>query len=241
MSTILWAVFPYICLTSFVVGHFWRYRYDKFGWTTRSSQIYESRQLAWAGPLFHFGILGVLAGHIIGLLIPASFTGAIGISEGLYHSVAGLAGSVAGLMAITGLVLLVRRRRLTPSVFRVTTRMDKAMYLLLGLVIAIGVFNTIGINLLGPGHDYRTDVAVWFRSVFWLQPEADLMASAPVTFQLHALVAFSLLALWPFTRLVHVFSVPLGYLARPYVVYRTRDDQPGARRPRRRGWEQPGG
>ncbi len=239
MSTVLWVVFPYICLTSFVIGHFWRYRYDKFGWTTRSSQIYESRQLAWAGPMFHFGILGVLAGHFIGLVIPASATAAVGITESLYHALAALAGSVTGLMAITGLVLLIRRRRLTLSVFRVTTRMDKAMYLLLGLVIAVGVFNTIGINLLGPGHEYRADVAVWFRSVFWLQPQADLMASAPVTFQFHALLAFSLLALWPFTRLVHVFSVPLGYLARPYLVYRTRDARTGARRPRR-GWEQPG-
>jgi nitrate reductase gamma subunit len=196
-------------------------------------------QVSGGYPLFHFGILGVLAGHIIGLIVPESLTSAIGISEGLYHAVAALAGSIAGLMAITGLVLLVRRRRLTPSVFRVTTRMDKAMYLLLGLVIAVGVFNTIGINLLGPGHDYRADVAVWFRSIFWLQPQADLMASAPPTFQLHAVLAFSLLALWPFTRLVHVFSVPLGYLARPYVVYRTRDARPGARRPRR-GWEPPG-
>ena len=193
----------------------------------------------WAGPLFHFGILGVLAGHFIGLVIPDTVTAAVGISEGLYHTGAALAGSLAGLMTITGLLLLVRRRRLTLSVFRVTTRMDKAMYLLLGLVIAVGAFNTIGINLLGPGHDYRADVAVWFRSVFWLQPQAALMASAPVTFQLHAVLAFSLLALWPFTRLVHVFSVPLGYLARPYVVYRTRDARQGARRPPR-GWEQPG-
>lgn len=239
MTTVLWVIFPYICLTTFVVGHFWRYRYDKFGWTTRSSQIYESRQLAWAGPLFHFGILGVLAGHIIGLLIPESVTAAVGISEGVYHVVAAGAGSIAGAMAITGLLLLVRRRRLTPSVFRVTTRMDKAMYLLLGAVIAIGAFNTIGINLLGPGHDYRADVAVWFRSVFWLQPQAGLMASVPVTFQVHAVLSMSLLALWPFTRLVHVFSVPVGYLVRPYVVYRTRDAGQGGRRPRR-GWEQPG-
>ena len=239
MSTLLWVVFPYVCLTSFVVGHFWRYRYDKFGWTTRSSQIYERRLLAWASPLFHYGLLGVLAGHFIGLVVPASVTGAPGISEAVYHVVAATAGSVAGLMTASGLVLLVYRRRLTPSVFRVTSRMDKAMYLLLGAVILVGTFNTVGINLLGPGHDYRTDVAVWFRSVFWLQPDAALMAVAPITFQLHALLAFGLLGIWPFTRLVHVFSVPLGYLARPYVVYRTRGDRAGVRPPRR-GWEPPG-
>lgn len=239
MSTVLWVVFPYVCLTTFVVGHLWRYRYDKFGWTTRSSQLYESRQLAWASPLFHFGILGVLAGHVVGLLVPASLTATIGISEDLYHVVAATLGGIAGLAAVAGLVLLVRRRRLTPSVFRVTTPMDKAMYLLLGAVIAVGIFNTVGINIIGPGHDYRADVSPWIRSVLLLQPDAALMAGAPVTFQLHALLALSLLAIWPFTRLVHVFSVPLGYVARPYVVYRTRDPRSGGRAPRR-GWEPPG-
>lgn len=239
MSTVLWVVLPYVCLTTFVVGHLWRYRYDKFGWTTRSSQLYERDQLAWASPVFHFGILGVAAGHVIGLLVPASVTASLGVSEQLYHVVAATLGSIAGLAAVVGLVLLIRRRRLTPSVFRVTTRMDKAMYLVLGAVIAVGAFNTIGINLLGPGYDYRSDVAVWIRSVLLLQPRADLMAGAPVTFQLHALLALGLLALWPFTRLVHVFSVPLGYVARPYVVYRTRGLRPGVRAPRR-GWEPPG-
>jgi nitrate reductase gamma subunit len=70
MTTFLWVIFPYLCLASFVVGHYWRYRYDKFGWTTRSSQLYEDRLLRIGSPLFHFGMLGVLAGHIIGLVIP---------------------------------------------------------------------------------------------------------------------------------------------------------------------------
>jgi nitrate reductase gamma subunit len=239
MSTILWVIFPYVCLVSFVVGHVWRYRYDKFGWTTRSSQIYESSRLAVASPLFHFGILGVAAGHFIGLMVPASVTATFGMSESTYHLVAVVGGSVSGVMAVVGLVLLVGRRRLTPSVFRVTTRMDKAMYLVLGAVVALGIYNTIGLNLLGLTHDYREDVSPWFRGIFLLQPAADLMAGAPISFQIHALVAFALFAIWPYTRLVHVFSVPVGYVARPYVVYRTRDAKPGARAPRR-GWERPG-
>jgi nitrate reductase gamma subunit len=239
MNTALWIAFPYLCLASFVVGHLWRYRYDKFGWTTRSSQIYEGRWLAIASPLFHFGILGVLAGHFVGLVVPESVTASMGISESMYHLVAAGAGSITGLMTVVGLALLIRRRRLTPSIFRVTTRMDKAMYLLLGAVIVLGMVNTVGIGLLGPGHDYRADVSVWFRTIFLLQPDAGLMATAPVSFQIHALLAFGLLAIWPYTRLVHLFSVPLGYVARPYIVYRTRDDRPGVRGPRR-GWEPPG-
>jgi nitrate reductase gamma subunit len=236
MSTFLWVLLPYIALTTFVVGHFWRYRYDKFGWTTRSSQMHENRLLAWGGPLFHFGILGVLIGHFIGLVIPATWTETVGISEHSYHVVAVAGGTVTGLMTITGLTLLIYRRRTTASVFRATTRMDKAMYVVLGSVIVIGTFNTIFVNLLGSGHDYREDVAVWFRSVFWFQPDAAAMQLAPVTFQLHALLAMVLIGLWPFTRLVHVFSAPVGYLTRPYIVYRSRDAQGSARAPRR-GWE----
>src|SRR6476469_648210 len=85
LDIFLWVVLPYVCLTIFVIGHVWRYRYDKFGWTTRSSQLYENRLLRLGSPLFHFGILFVLLGHVMGLGVPSSWTGAVGMSEGLYH------------------------------------------------------------------------------------------------------------------------------------------------------------
>jgi nitrate reductase gamma subunit len=241
VKTFLWIVFPYICLTSFVLGHIWRYRYDKFGWTSRSSELYEKRILAWASPLFHFGILGVLAGHLIGLLVPESWTGAIGISEHTYHIAAVTLGTLAGLATITGLALLIYRRRMTASVLRVTSVADKAMYPLLGAVIVLGLVNTIGIGLLGldghpGGYNYRTTVAVWFRDVLTFHPSTTQMAGAPWSFQLHALLAFLLLAVWPFTRLVHVLAAPVGYVFRPYIIYRTRRPQGAARAPRR-GWE----
>ena len=78
MSTFLWVIFPYVCLALFVVGHVWRYRYDKFGWTTRSSQLYEDRLLRIGSPLFHFGMLGVVLGHVMGLVVPQAVTDAVG-------------------------------------------------------------------------------------------------------------------------------------------------------------------
>ena len=93
MSTVLWVIIPYLSLATFVVGHFWRYRYDKFGWTTRSSQLYEDKMLRIGSPLFHFGMLGVVAGHVIGLVIPKLWTDALGISDGAYHVIA-LAGGI---------------------------------------------------------------------------------------------------------------------------------------------------
>ena len=236
MNQILWVVVPYVCLTVFVVGHVWRYRYDKFGWTTRSSQLYEDRLLRLGSPLFHFGILAVFLGHVMGLGVPKSWTEAVGVSEGLYHVLAVGVGAVAGFGTVVGMAILVYRRRTVGPVFSATTVMDKAMYAVLGTVILLGLANTAVANVVGH-YDYREGVSVWFRGIFRLDLHPELMAGAPLGFQLHALAAYALFALWPFTRLVHVFSAPLGYLTRPYIVYRSRDDrQLGSHRPRR-GWE----
>ena len=96
---------------SLVGGTIWRYRYDKFGWTTRSSQLYESRLLRIGSPLFHFGILVVLVGHVGGLVIPESWTEAVGVSEELYHFNALLFGGIAGVCTLAGILILVYRRR----------------------------------------------------------------------------------------------------------------------------------
>lgn len=236
MNTLLWVIVPYLSIVVFVLGTVWRHRYDKFGWTTRSSQLYEASVLRWGSPLFHFGILAVFGGHVAGLLIPKSWTDAVGISDTAYHAVSAGLGSIAGLFTLIGMVILIARRRLVGPVFAATTRNDKAMYLVLGLVIAIGMYVTVRTNVIGAGYDYRETISPWVRSLFYLRPDPELMAGVPFGFQAHVLSAFALFAIWPFTRLVHAFSAPVGYVARPYVVYRSRDPRSGLR-PVRRGWE----
>jgi nitrate reductase gamma subunit len=236
LDLILWVVLPYVCLAVFVLGHVWRYRYDKFGWTTRSSQLYESRLLRWGSPLFHFGILFVLVGHVMGLGIPKSWTEAVGITEAMYHFLAVSVGAVAGFATLVGMAILIYRRRTVGPVFSATTRMDKLMYLVLAIVILLGLANTVVGNIFAH-YDYREGVSVWFRGIFTFALHPELMAEAPLTFQAHGVAAFGLFALWPFTRLVHVFSAPVGYLWRPYVVYRSK---PGGRlgsRETRPGWD----
>lgn len=235
LDLVLWVVLPYACLAVFAVGHYWRYRYDKFGWTTLSSQLYESRLLRWGSPLFHFGILAVFLGHVMGLGIPRSWTEAVGISEGVYHVMAVGVGAVAGFCTLVGMAILIYRRRTVGPVFSATTRMDKVMYLALAVVILLGIGNTVGGNIIDH-YDYREGLSVWFRGIFRFDLRPELMAEAPFTFQAHAVTAFLLFALWPFTRLVHVFSAPIGYLWRPYVPYRSKEDRLG-QRTRRRGWE----
>ncbi len=238
---IFWDVVPYVTLTIVVVGTWWRYRYDKFGWTTRSSQLYESRLLRIGSPMFHFGILVVVFGHVIGLVIPQSWTEAIRVSQHMYHIQAITLGSIAGVSTLLGISLLIYRRRITGPVFMATTANDKLMYVVLVAAIVAGLCATaLGSGVVGEEHNYRQDVSVWFRSIWVLQPPGDLMAQAPVYFQVHVMIALALFALWPFTRLVHAFSAPIGYLFRPYVVYRSRDvaakDHLVGSTPQRRGW-----
>jgi nitrate reductase gamma subunit len=237
-TVLLWVVLPYLCLAVFVLGHVWRYRYDKFGWTTRSSQLYESRLLRIGSPLFHFGILAVFLGHVLGLGIPKEWTEAVGISESAYHYMAVSIGTIAGVCSVVGAAILIYRRRTTGPVFAATTRMDKAMWLALGVVMVLGLGNTVVANIFDT-YDYRETVSVWFRGIFRFDLQPELIAGAPIGFQAHALTAFLLFALWPFTRLVHVFSAPVGYLWRPYVVYRKKDARMGSRATRP-GWERVG-
>jgi nitrate reductase gamma subunit len=237
LDIILWVAIPYAAIAVFIVGHIWRYRYDKFGWTTRSSQTYESRMLRWGSPMFHLGILMVIAGHVVGLLIPREWLYAIGISEEIYHFGATALGTAAAVLTLAGLAILIYRRRTVGPVFLATTRMDKVMYVFLGVTLALGTLATVIYQVFGSGFHYRETISPWIRSILLFQPQPELMLEVPLLFQLHVLTAFALFALWPFTRLVHVFSAPVGYLFRPYIVYRSRDDQQRGARPNRRGWD----
>ena len=144
-------------------------------------------------------MLGVVAGHVIGLLVPKAWTDAVGISEEAYHLVALVGGIIAGLATLVGLVILIYRRRTVGPVFSATTPMDKVMYAFLGTVIVLGIWNTIGANMLGigagPGFNYRDNVSLWFRGIFSGNPDPAYMTGVPLGFQLHALVATLLFAL----------------------------------------------
>lgn len=236
MTTLLWGVLPYVTFALLVAGLFWRHRYDRFGWTTRSSQVYESRLLNIASPAFHYGILFVLVGHVVGLFVPESWTETVGVSEHTYHLFSLYGGTAAGLVTVGGIALLVYRRRTRAPVFRATTANDKVMYLVLVAAIVMGMVAKLT-HASGDGYEYRQSIAPWARSLFTLSPDTGLMEGVPVLYQIHAVLGMALIALVPYTRLVHMFSAPVQYLFRPYVVYRSRDPRQLGPRPERRGWE----
>lgn len=234
----LWGALPYIAIATFVVGLIWRYRTDKFGWTSRSSELYENVILRAASPLFHYGILLVFAGHAVGLLVPHTWTEAIGVSEAAYHAGAATLGMIAAIMTIVGIAGLIYRRRRNRAVFLATTRTDKAMYVLLALPILLGTWATLQHQVFGSGegYNYRETISPWLRSVFVLQPDIALMADVPFAFKLHTLAGLLFMMVIPFTRLVHMFSAPVGYTSRPYLVYRSRDASVATAEPAR-GWQ----
>jgi len=222
LDVLLWIAVPYVCLAVFAVGHAWRLRTGRLSWTTRSTQILESRLLRPGVLLFHGGLLAVIGGHVLGVLVPASATEAVGVDEHLYHTVSVAAGTTAGTAMTAGFLLLLFRRTSVPRVRRTTTATDKLTYAVLGLVILTGMYATVGENLLGGGYDYRETVAPWFRGLFTLDPAVAEMAGAPLVYQAHALLVFGLYALWPFSRLVHAWSVPVRFVTRAPVLYRRR-------------------
>jgi nitrate reductase gamma subunit len=220
----LWIVIPYVAIAIFIVGHIWRYRRDQFGWTSRSNQLLERRLLKWGSPLFHYGALAAIAGHVLGILIPESATSAIGINEHAYHLISAIAGTIAGVASLVGLLILIYRRARVRRVTVTTSYVDLVVYALLLFVIALGLADTVFHNVLASdnGYDYRRTIAIWFRGVFALQDNAGLMASVPLLYQIHVLAAWAIIALWPFSRLVHAWSIPFQYIGRPYILYRRR-------------------
>ncbi|MFN8108849.1 MAG: respiratory nitrate reductase subunit gamma [Thermoleophilia bacterium] len=223
---LLWVALPYVAATVFVVGHIWRYRHDQVGWTARSTQLLERRRLRAAVLLFHVGFLMVLGGHVLGILVPASVTSALGLSEHHYHQVSVTAGTIAGVLMGAGLLLLAVRRGTHAAVRVTTTNVDRLVYLLLALMLITGMVATVGKNLLGGGYDYRATVAPWFRGLLTLHPDTAAISGAPLVYRLHTIVGWLLILLWPFSRLVHAWSVPLSYPVRSAILYRSRRRTP---------------
>ena len=228
---LLYAVLPYAALAVFAVGHWWRYRRDQYGWGARSTQLLESRVLKYASTIFHLGVLAAIGGHVLGILVPRSWTAAVGVSDGAYHVLAVIGGIAAGTAVCIGFALLVYRRLRFPRVRVTTTRADVVTFGLLGLGIVTGMLATL--TNIGEAVHYRESVSPYFRNLFILNPEPELMTGEHVTFifQAHVTIVWLLVAFWPFSRLVHAWSIPVDYPRRSPVVYRSRVGRPWRAKP----------
>jgi nitrate reductase gamma subunit len=227
-ALLLYAVLPYAAIAVFAVGTAWRYRNDQYGWGARSSQLLESRVLKYGSTIFHLGVLAAIGGHVLGILVPASWTAAVGIDDSAYHVIAVIGGLAAGAAVAIGFLILVYRRLRFRRVRVVTTDMDIAVFGLLAVGIATGILATA--TNLGDVVHYRETVAPYFRQIFVLDPQPSLMTGEGVTliFQIHVVAVWLLYALWPFSRLVHAWSIPVDYFRRSPIPYRGRAARPSA-------------
>lgn len=216
----LWVIVPYACIVIFIVGHIFRYRTDQFSWTAKSSEFIEKKQLMIGSMLFHIGIVPVILGHVVGLGFPKEWMTALGVSEHMYHLGAVYGGGLFGFITFAGMLILTTRRFTIRSVRRLSSASDLVVNTLLLFIVFMGMYATIFTNFSHPEFDYRETISIWFRGLFILQPNAHLMHDVPISFKIHAMTGFVILAFWPFSRLVHVWSVPLNYVGRSYILYR---------------------
>lgn len=210
-------VYPYLCLTVLVCGLLLRYTYAQDQWNARSSQFLESGMLRLGSILFHIGILLSLGGHIVGLVLPPEILRAMGISAEAHARIAGLAGMLIAPMVLLGVGILLLRRMICEPV-RVTTRCtDIIVLLLIGFNAATGMYQAYVAHF-----DAFSTIGPWLRGLLAFTPAPGRMAPVPLFLQLHVLSGLTIFALLPFTRLVHIFSVPLSYVTFPFTLYRRR-------------------
>lgn len=218
----IFGYFPYIALTVFFVGSLIRFDREQYSWRSGSSQMLRKDLLHLGSNLFHIGILLLFFGHFVGLLTPPAIYHAFGLSTAGKQMLAIIAGSVFGLMCLAGLGLLVYRRLTDPRIRKTSSTMDLTiMYLLLAQLI-LGLL-TIPFSL---GH---TDGSVMVLLAEWAQRIVTFRAGAAEAlievggiYKLHIFLGMALFVVFPFSRLVHIWSAPIGYLGRSYQIVRTR-------------------
>ena len=220
LNQLLWVIFPYVTLTAFVIGHIYRYNTDQIGWNAKSSEFLEKKSLRLGSILFHVGIILVFGGHVVGLLVPKSVLASLGVSDEIYHLSAVAVGGFAGIITFIGMMILLFRRVGNKRVRSTSSLSDILIAVLLFLEIGLGLFNTLGSNLVAAEFDYRVTIAPWLRGLLALTPDPALMTDVPLIFKLHTLFGFAIFGIWPFTRLIHVWSLPLEYLKRSFIIYR---------------------
>jgi len=219
-SILLWVIFPYAMLLSFVFGTIIRFTWFRAGITAVSSEMLEKRKLMVGSLLFHVGIILAFFGHILGILIPKTWTDFFGISNEMYHIFGSLMmGPGAGLLALAGMTILPYRRFTNARVFITSSWSDLMVNVALLITIILGLASTLS-GPFFPGFDYRETLSVWARSLFYLQPHWQLMATVPVVYKIHVICGFLIFGFFPYTRLVHAMTLPWQYIFRRYIVYR---------------------
>ena len=229
LNSALFGWYPYFALTVFLLGSLLRFDREQYTWKTGSSQLLRRKQLMLGSNLFHVGILIIFFGHFVGLLTPIALFDALGISHGFKQMMAIVIGGLAGIMCFAGMILLIHRRLSDPRIRKTSSFADIAILLMLFAQLCVGLL-TILVSLSHLDGYEMTKFMSWAQGILTLQPSAAAyVADVHPLFKLHLLLGMTIFVVFPFTRLVHVWSAPIWYLGRSgYQIVRTKRPKPSS-------------
>lgn len=218
----IFGIMPYVALTVLVVGSIARYERDPFTWKSSSSQLLRRKQLMLGSVLFHVGIITVFFGHLVGLFTPVWVLDMLGVPYGLKQVLAIVIGGVAGIAALVGASLLMHRRLTDPRIRATSSYADIGILGLIWLQLLIG----LGTIVLSTGHLDGAEMVrfmTWSQSVMGLQINAwEQVVDVHWLYKAHILLGLIIVLLFPFSRLVHMLSIPVRFIWRPWQVVRAR-------------------
>lgn len=222
-NAFLFGVYPYICLSVFLIASVIRFDREQYTWRSQSSQLLRRRQLMWGSNLFHVGILVILIGHTGGLLTPVAVFEALGISHTAKQLMAIVVGGVAGIACLVGLLMLLHRRLFDPRIRITSSTADIAVLVILLTQLLLGL-GTIFVSLNHLDGAEMIALMEWAQHIVTFRPgAADFVGGVSVIFKIHLVLGMTIFLIFPFTRLVHIWSAPIWYLGRRgYQIVRTK-------------------
>lgn len=222
VHSFLFNVYPYICLTVFLMGSLARFDRDQYTWKSDSSQLLRKGQLKWGSNLFHAGILFLFFGHSVGLLTP-HFVYEAFISPAHKQLLAIIAGGVAGTLCFIGLTMLLHRRIFDPRIRLTSHRTDLMILIILWVQLVLGLI-TLPFSLSHADGTVMLVLSDWAQRIFTFRPDASGLVALAWPYKVHLVLGMSIFLLFPFSRLVHVWSGfgTLAYIVRPYQLMRSR-------------------
>lgn len=224
LHKLIFGVYPYVAFIVFILGSWIRFDHEQYTWKSDSSQLLSKKYMRAASNLFHVGIIAIFFGHLVGLLTPHAVFAALGVSDMAHQWTAIIAGAVFGSLCLIGGVTLWLRRMLNTRVRAASRWMDINILGWLMLTLILGL-STLPVSV-GHAHEGNAGVMIllsaWAQSIVFLNPNPDLMRSVDMVYKIHVFCGMSVFLFFPFTRLVHVWSAPFGYLARAYQIVRAK-------------------
>ncbi len=223
IDTFFFGIYPYIATGIFFLGSILRYDKEQYSWKTGSSQMLSSKNFRIANILFHVGILAILMGHFAGLVLPWEIWHALGISLPAKQLIAMGVGGFFGVLCFIGLTLLVKRRLFDPRIKATSSAMDTGILLLIYLQLILGLITIV----ISTGHmdgAVMYNLMSWSRYLLTFRPveAVEYISTVHWVYKMHVTLGISLFVLFPFSRLVHIWSVPVQYVRRSYQIVRSK-------------------